>query len=100
MELFPPYNFINYSSITLNQLYNLGTNIFIYIVWNNQAIISVLYHFYSCLYCLQHLICRDSRKDKITFVQCFGSFGAGTDTYSRKCISYRTKETALLRQCS
>ena len=36
----------------------------------------------------------------LTFIQRFGSFGAGTDAYSRKCISYGTKETTLFRQCS
>ena len=71
----PPHHLINYPHVALDNLHHLGAYILLYIVRNGDAIIAILVHCDSGVYCLQQRYFIDTCDEEACFVKCLRTFG-------------------------
>ena len=90
--LLPPNHLINHSSIALNELHDLGADVFVNVIWNRDTVISVLDHFYGCINGLQERVLVDAGEDEAAFVKGFRSLGGCADADSRERVAYACEE--------
>lgn len=74
LELAPDH-FVYYADVALDNLYNLRRNVLFNVIWNGDAIIAILIHCDSGVYCLQQRYFIDTCDEEACFVKCLRTFG-------------------------
>ena len=91
-----PNHLVHNTNIALDNLYYLGRNILLYIIWYRDAELAVLVEFYSCIYSLKETLLVDTCNDEIALVDCLWALGRSTDADSREWMTYTGEERRLL----
>lgn len=78
-RLFSPYHFIHDAYIALDDFHDFGRDVFIYIVGNGKAMVSLLTEFDSGIDGLEEALRVNTGNDEVAFVDGFGTFRTGMD---------------------
>ena len=83
LQIFPfsPNHLIDDSGVALDDLYDLGAEAEICIIRNRGSGIICLIHFNSQIHRLKQSFCGDAGDNKGALVQCFRTFGGGSDAH-------------------
>ena len=93
--LLPPYHLVDDAYVALNDLHHLSTYVFIHIVGDRDAVVTVFAEFNRGIYCLQEALGVDAGNDEVAFVNGFGAFCTGADADGRERMTYTGEEAAF-----
>ena len=82
--LLPPNHLIDYAGVALDEFDDLGADVFVGVGRDRNAVVSVLYHFYSHVDCLKEVVLVDAGEDEAAFIDGFRSLGGCTDADCRE----------------
>ena len=91
-NLLPPNHLVDYPHIALDDLDNLGADIFINIIRNRDAVVAVAAEFDCGINCLKEGFGVDAGNDEVGFVYGFRALGAGADADCRERMAYAGEE--------
>lgn len=91
-NLLPPHHLVDYPHIALDDLDNLGADIFINIIRHWDAVVAVAAEFDCGVNCLEEGFGVDAGDDEVGFVDGFGTLGAGADADCRERVAYAGEE--------
>ena len=100
LHVLTPNHFVYYTYITLDDLDNLGADIFIGVVGYGSAVVAIADEFDCRINRLKESLGVDAREDESCFVERLRTFGAGADADSRERMTDTGEETALLWECA
>ena len=92
LYLLPPHHLIDYPHIALDDLDNLGADIFINIIRHRDAVVAVAAEFDCGVNRLKEGFGVDASDDEIGFVDGFRALGAGADADCRERVAYASEE--------
>ena len=95
---FPPHHLIDYSDVALNDLDDLGADVFVCVVRHWESVKAVPAEFYCSVYGLQQAFFLYPRQHKTSLVQGLRPLRAGSDAHRRERFPDGRKVAALLRQ--
>ena len=97
LELSPDH-LIDDAGVTLDNLHDLGTDVFIDVVRHGDAVVAVGVHRYCGINSLQERLFVDAGDKEAGLVERFGAFGAGADAHSRERVADAREEGAFFGQ--
>ena len=92
LYLLPPNHLIHYPHIALDDLDNLGADIFINIIRNWDAVVAIAAEFDCGINCLEEGFGVDAGNDEVGFVDSFRALGTGADADCREWMSNTGEE--------
>ena len=96
--LLPPNHLIHNTHIALDNLHHLGAYIFIYVIGDGDAILTVFAEFYGGIYSLEEALGVDAGNNEVTLVYGFRTLGRGADADGREGMADAGEKTAFFRQ--
>ena len=100
LDFFPPHHLIDYPDVALDDLDDLGADVFVCVVRNRESVKAVPAEFYGSVYGLEKALFIYAGYNEVTFVYGFGSFSRGTDADGGERMPYAGEERAFLRECT
>ena len=94
-NLLPPHHLVDYPHIALDDLDNLGADIFINIIRNRDAVVAVAAEFDCGVNCLEEGFGVDAGDDEVALINRLGTFCAGADADGWEGMAYTGEEAAL-----
>lgn len=96
LHLFPPHHLVHYAHVALDDLHYLGRDIFIRVVRNRSAVVTVLDKFYCRVDGLEKSLGVDAGENEARLVERLGTLGRGADADCRERMPYTGEERTLL----
>ena len=93
--LLPPYHLVDDAYVALNDLHHLSTYVFIHIVGDRDAVVTVFAEFNRGIYCLQEALGVDAGNDEVPLVNGLGALRGGTDADGGEGMAYTGEEGGL-----
>ena len=91
-NLLPPNHLIDYPHIALDDLDNLGADIFINIIRHRDTMVAVAAEFDCGIDCLKEGFGVDAGNDEVCFVDSFRALGTGSDADCRERVTNTGEE--------
>ena len=92
LYLLPPHHLIDYPHIALDDLDNLGADIFINIIRYWDAVVAIAAEFDCGVNCLEKGFGVDTGDDEVGFINSLRTLGAGADADCRERMAYASEE--------
>ena len=93
-----PYHLVDNARVALDDLHHLGANVFLNVVRNGNAVLSVTIEADGGIDSLKKTFLIDAGNDEAGFVKGLGTLRAGADADGGEGMTYRGEETAFLGQ--
>jgi len=96
--LLPPDHLIDNAGVALDELDDLGTDVFIGVGRDWDSVIVIADHLDSYVNSLEKVVFIDAGEDEASLVKGFRTFGGCADADSREWVTYAGEEGAFLRK--